>query len=144
LQSRSVLSSTVANNLEAWVLRREEIHSILVTDGNLPAFRSTIPAIRKRSGGTSRRFRHDLSCGTFTRPLCYLPAFGNRGWQMSDTFIIEVASQAAGIVVRDPDGYRFFAATHRFNPLEGQLFRNAREAERAARRLMTGGVTLAA
>jgi hypothetical protein len=46
--------------------------------------------------------------------------------------------------VRDPDGYRFFSATHRFNPLEGQLFRNAREAERAARRLMTGGVTLAA
>jgi hypothetical protein len=63
---------------------------------------------------------------------------------MSDTYIIEVASQAAGIVVRDPDGYRFFAATHRFNPLEGQLFRNAREAELAARRLMTGGVTLAA
>jgi hypothetical protein len=63
---------------------------------------------------------------------------------MSDTFIIEVASQAAGIVVRGPDGYRFFAATHRFNSLEGQLFRNAREAERAASRLMTGGVTLAA
>ena len=63
---------------------------------------------------------------------------------MSDTYIIEVASQAAGIVVRGPDGYRFFAATHRFNPLEGQLFRNAREAERAARRLMTGGATLAA
>jgi hypothetical protein len=63
---------------------------------------------------------------------------------MSDTYIIEVASQAAGIVVRNPDGYRFFAATHRFNPLEGQLFRNAREAERAASRLVTGGVTLAA
>jgi hypothetical protein len=82
--------------------------------------------------------------GTFTRLLCYLRVFGNRGWEMSDTYIIEVASQAAGIVVRDSDGYRFFAATHRFNPLEGQLFRNAREAERAARRLMTGGVTLAA
>ena len=63
---------------------------------------------------------------------------------MSDNFIIEVHSQAAGIVVCNPDGYRFFAASHRFNALEGQLFRNAREAERAARRLMTGGVTLAA
>jgi hypothetical protein len=62
---------------------------------------------------------------------------------MSDTYIIEVASQAAGIVVRTPDGFRFFAASHRFNPLEGQLFRNAREAERAARRLATG-LTLAA
>ncbi|MDP3079035.1 hypothetical protein [Bradyrhizobium sp.] len=37
---------------------------------------------------------------------------------MSDTFIIEVGSQAAGLVVRDPGGYRFFAATHRFNSLE--------------------------
>jgi hypothetical protein len=72
------------------------------------------------------------------------PHLAKEGWEMSDTYIIEVASQAAGIVVRDPDGYRFFAATHRFNALEGQLFRNAREAERAARRLMTGGVTLAA
>src|SRR5260370_9252445 len=45
LQSRPVLSSTVANNLEAWVLRREEIDSILGTDGNLPTFRSMIPAI---------------------------------------------------------------------------------------------------
>ena len=51
---------------------------------------------------------------------------------MSDTYIIEVSQQAAGIVVRDPDGYRFFAASHRFNPMEGQLFANAHEAERAA------------
>jgi hypothetical protein len=63
---------------------------------------------------------------------------------MSDTYIIEVSSQAAGIVVRGPGGYRFFAATHRFNALEGQLFRNAREAERAAIRLARGGLTLAA
>jgi hypothetical protein len=51
---------------------------------------------------------------------------------MSDTYIIEVSSQAAGIVVRDRGGFRFFAASHRFNALEGQVFRNAREAERAA------------
>jgi hypothetical protein len=63
---------------------------------------------------------------------------------MSDTYIIEVSSQAAGIVVRNPDGYRFFAATHRFNRLEGQLFRNAREAERAATSLASGSLTLAA
>jgi hypothetical protein len=63
---------------------------------------------------------------------------------MSDTYIIEVSSQPAGIVVRNPDGYRFFAATHRFNRLEGQLFRNAREAERAAIRLFNGDLTLAA
>jgi hypothetical protein len=63
---------------------------------------------------------------------------------MSDTYIIEVRSQVAGIVVRDPEGYRFFAASHRFNPLEGQVFRNAREAERAATRLANGGLTLVA
>jgi hypothetical protein len=57
---------------------------------------------------------------------------------MSDTFIIEVGSKPAGIVVRDTGGYRFFAASHKFNRLEGQLFRNAREAERAARRLAEG------
>ena len=51
---------------------------------------------------------------------------------MSDIFIIEVSSQAAGIVVRNPEGFRFFAASHRFNAMEGRLFRNAREAERAA------------
>ena len=63
---------------------------------------------------------------------------------MSDTYIIEVSSQTAGIVVRGPGGYRFFAASHRFDRLEGQLFRSAREAERAARRLVTGNLTLAA
>jgi hypothetical protein len=63
---------------------------------------------------------------------------------MSDTYIIEVRSKAAGIVVRDLDGYRFFAATHHYNPLEGQLFRNARDAEHAAIRLASGGVALVA
>jgi hypothetical protein len=53
---------------------------------------------------------------------------------MADTYIIEVGSGPAGIVVRDQAGYRFFAATHDFNPLEGRYFRNARDAERAAMR----------
>jgi hypothetical protein len=62
---------------------------------------------------------------------------------MSDSYIIEVGSQQAGIVVRAAGGYRFFAASQHFNRLEGQIFRNAREAERAARRLV-GGTPLAA
>ncbi len=59
---------------------------------------------------------------------------------MSDTYIIEVSSEAAGIVVRERDksGFRFFAANHRFNQLEGRLFRSAREAERTATRLIAG------
>ena len=63
---------------------------------------------------------------------------------MSDTYIIEVSSKAAGIVIRDRGGFRFFAATHRFNALEGQLFRNAREAERAAIRVFNGELSVAA
>lgn len=60
------------------------------------------------------------------------------GDEMSDTYIIEVSSEPAGIVVRDKAGFRFFAASHRFNPLEGRLFRSAREAERVARELLSG------
>jgi hypothetical protein len=59
---------------------------------------------------------------------------------MSDTYIIEVSSEAAGIVVRDKSGFRFFAATHRFNPLDGRVFKNAREAERAATQCLAGRV----
>ena len=72
------------------------------------------------------------------------PHLRNSGLGMSDAYIIEVASQAAGIVVRTAEGYRFFAAARRFNSLEGQLFRNPRQAERAAFRLISGDVTLAA
>jgi len=57
---------------------------------------------------------------------------------MSDTYIIEVGSGPAGIVVKDKAGFRFFASDHRFNPLEGRLFRSAREAERVARELSSG------
>jgi hypothetical protein len=62
---------------------------------------------------------------------------------MSDTYVIEVASKTAGIVVRGPDGFSFFAASHRFNNLEGQLFRTARDAERAASRLDRGIMSMA-
>lgn len=64
--------------------------------------------------------------------------------EMSDRYIIEVSSQAAGIVVRTPEGYRFFAANPRFSRLEGRLFRSAREAERAAVRLADGSFNEAA
>jgi hypothetical protein len=79
----------------------------------------------------------------FSPPLLFARTEQQR-LEMSENYIIEIGSQAAGIVVRNPDGYRFFAATHRFNPLEGQLFLNAREAERAVRRLANGELTIAA
>ncbi|MDE2376256.1 hypothetical protein [Bradyrhizobium sp.] len=63
---------------------------------------------------------------------------------MPDSYVIEVDSQTAGIVVRNTGGYLFFASSRRFDRLEGRLFRNAREAERAARRLVSGEVRAAA
>ncbi len=51
---------------------------------------------------------------------------------MSDAYIIETPKGAAGIVVRDGRGYRFFAATHDFNGLDGHLFATAKAAETAA------------
>ena len=54
---------------------------------------------------------------------------------MSDSYIIEVASQAAGIVVRDASGYRFFAAAQPFYRLDGRLFRHVADAQRAATQL---------
>ncbi len=66
------------------------------------------------------------------------PLGGHGIRNMSDTYIIEVSSEAAGIVVREKSGFRFFAAVHKFNPLDGRVFKNAREAERAATRFLAG------
>ena len=62
---------------------------------------------------------------------------------MSDTYIIEVWSQAAGIVVRERLGYRFFAAAEPYFRLDGRLFRSTRDAEHAAMRLANGDLTAA-
>jgi hypothetical protein len=85
-----------------------------------------------------------LPTGTFYLAPGYLPALGTSVDTMSDSYIIEVGSRPAGIVVRSREGFRFFAASRHFNRLEGQLFRNAREAERAARRLAEGDEPVAA
>ena len=53
---------------------------------------------------------------------------------MSSAFIIEVRSRAAGIVVRDGRYFRFHAATHDFDGLDGRGFRSASEAHKAASR----------
>jgi hypothetical protein len=57
---------------------------------------------------------------------------------MYDTYIIETRKGAAGIVVRDGRGFRFFAATHDFNGLEGRVFGTPKEAEAAALRHADG------
>jgi hypothetical protein len=50
---------------------------------------------------------------------------------MSKAFVIEVCSDAAGIVVHDGRNYRLFAATYEFNGLEGRDFRSPAAAQRA-------------
>jgi len=57
---------------------------------------------------------------------------------MYDTYIIETRNGAAGIVVRDGHGFRFFAATHDFHRLEGQVFGSPKDAEAAALRHLGG------
>jgi hypothetical protein len=57
---------------------------------------------------------------------------------MYDTYIIETPKGAAGIVVRDGRGFRFFAAIHDFNDLEGRVFGTPKEAEAAALRHVDG------
>jgi hypothetical protein len=51
---------------------------------------------------------------------------------MSPTYIIETREGAAGIVVRDGRGFRFFAATRKLSGLDGRLFATPRAAEAAA------------
>ena len=59
---------------------------------------------------------------------------------MSDSYIIEVSSQAAGIVVRDVSGYRFFAAVQPFYRLDGRVFRHVADAQRAEVQLANNGL----
>jgi hypothetical protein len=51
---------------------------------------------------------------------------------MFSTYIIETRKGAAGIVVRDGRGFRFFAAKCEFHCLDGHLFATPRAAEAAA------------
>jgi hypothetical protein len=51
---------------------------------------------------------------------------------ITETRIIETREGAAGIVVRDGRGFRFFAARRAFHSLDGRLFATPRAAEAAA------------
>jgi hypothetical protein len=65
---------------------------------------------------------------------------GGRRFLVFDNYVIEIrpdgsgTTMQVGIVVRDGRKFRFFAADHAFNPLEGRLFKNPKEAEKEARR----------
>ena len=58
--------------------------------------------------------------------------------RMFDNYVIEIRPKRAGrtvqagIVVRDGNAFRFFAAADAFYPLERRLFKNPKAAEEAA------------
>ena len=54
---------------------------------------------------------------------------------MNNAFVIEAAGEAAGLVVRERSGFRFFATAPQFAALEQRLFRRSEDAARAARAL---------
>jgi hypothetical protein len=58
---------------------------------------------------------------------------------MSKAYVIEVYNRTAGIVTADERGFSFFSSERAFDSLEGQQFASARDAERAARALVTTG-----
>jgi hypothetical protein len=52
------------------------------------------------------------------------------------SYVIEVAGEAAGIVVQERGGFRFFAASSACTSLNQHIFRNPHSAERTCRNLM--------
>lgn len=50
---------------------------------------------------------------------------------MSAAYIIETADFSAGVVIRERAGFRFFAASSRFNKFDRRLFASVEAARRA-------------
>jgi hypothetical protein len=50
----------------------------------------------------------------------------------NDAFVIETAEIAAGVIVRQKGGYRFFASSERFQLLDGSVFKSPKAAQDAA------------
>jgi hypothetical protein len=51
-------------------------------------------------------------------------------------YLIELHGEAAGLVVRDSQGYRFYAAASTFADLESRIFRSPAQAEAACRHMI--------
>ena len=57
---------------------------------------------------------------------------------MHNAYIIEIDEEAVGIAARAEGGFRFHAALHAFNGIDGRLFPSVQEAARAARAAASG------
>lgn len=58
--------------------------------------------------------------------------FNHGSCKMTENYIIETPHGAAGLVIRDRRGFRFFSANHEFDALEGKAFANPQSAAAAA------------
>ena len=58
-----------------------------------------------------------------------------QGVRMNAAYVIEVEGEAVGLVVKEPEGFRFMASRSEVFGLDGRLFRSASQAERAAAEL---------
>ena len=54
-------------------------------------------------------------------------------------YVIELRGEAAGLVVKDGNGFRFYAAEKNFTALERILYRSPAEAEDACRKIAFPG-----
>lgn len=54
---------------------------------------------------------------------------------MSEAYLIEAAGEAAGVVIRERSGFRFFASGPQFSSLEQRVYRRMSDATRAAQAL---------
>lgn len=54
---------------------------------------------------------------------------------MSEAYLIEAAGEAAGVVIRERSGFRFFASGPQFAAMEQRVYRRTADASRAAREL---------
>ena len=85
--------TSITVHLEAWVLRRKEMQSILVTDGNFTYVSIDDQGHPQAIPQADRRFRRDIfRSGTFVRPVRYRPGLREHREALgkcSDTYIIE-------------------------------------------------------
>jgi hypothetical protein len=91
-------------------------------------------------GGDRRVSLSELTDHAFAHRFPCKEAGHRQEISMSDNYIIEIRPKPkghtvqAGIVVRDGREFRFFAAADAFYALERQLFKNPKDAEKAALR----------
>jgi hypothetical protein len=57
---------------------------------------------------------------------------------MSNAYVIETRDEAAGIIVREGQRFRFLSSSLRFCSLDGEYYRTPKEAERAVLALLAG------